>query len=55
MAHSNQWDFGCRISELGGVIRWPTQMGVTFSAILVNCAGYLSGLLRWVTFWVQYW
>jgi hypothetical protein len=43
------------IDELGGMFQWPTQVVELLGAILVNQVGYLSGPLKWWTFWVQYW
>ena len=45
MAHSNGCNFRCNIDELGGVIQWPTHIGVILGAILVNQVGCLSGPL----------
>jgi hypothetical protein len=52
VAHSNRCNFRCNIDELGGVIQWPTHIGVILGAILVNQVGCLSGPLEWVQFWV---
>ena len=48
MANSNWWDFWCNIGESSGVIKRPNQMGGIFSAILVNCVGYVGGPLKLV-------
>ena len=38
----------CIIGEPSGVIKRPNQMGWIFSAILVNCVGYVGGPLKLV-------
>jgi hypothetical protein len=55
VAHSSGGHFGCNIGEPSGVFKWPTQVVVILSAILGNQVGYLSGPLKWLPFWVQYW
>ena len=37
--HSNGCNFSCNISELGGVVKWPTKMDEILGAILVNQVG----------------
>jgi hypothetical protein len=41
--------------EQGGVFKWPTQVVDILGAISGNRVGYLSGPLKGLTFWVQYW
>jgi hypothetical protein len=48
VAHSNWWNFGCSIGELGGVFKWLTNMGEILHAMLVNRVGYLCGPLKCV-------
>jgi hypothetical protein len=36
VAHSHEWEFGCYIGELGGVIMQPTQKGGIFCVIFVK-------------------
>ena len=48
--HSNGWDLGCNIGELGGEFKWPIQMGGILGAILVNWVGNFSGPPKWVQF-----
>ena len=38
----------------GGVFKWPTEVGEILCATWVNQVGYLSGLLKWVRFCLQY-
>ena len=40
MANSSAEDFGCNISELGWVFKWPTQVVKILGAILVHWEGY---------------
>jgi len=55
MANQSAGDFGCNISEFGWVFKWPTQVVKILGAIVVNQVGYLSGPLKSLRFWVQYW
>jgi len=55
MANQSAEDFGCNISEFGWVFKWPTQVVKILGAIVVNQVGYLSGPLKSLRFWVQYW
>jgi hypothetical protein len=32
VAHYNGWVFGCNIGESDKVFKWPTEMGVNFTA-----------------------
>jgi len=51
VAQSNGCDFGV---NYGGVFKWPTEVGEILCATWVNQVGYLSGLLKWVRFCLQY-
>jgi len=46
-------DFGCDIGKLDGVFK--CEVGEILCATRVNQVGYLSGLLKWVGFCLQYW
>jgi hypothetical protein len=61
----NGWDFGCNISELGVVFKWPTTTGEILGGVIMwpnqmgvilgwTMGGYLSGPLKWVRFCVQH-
>ena len=55
MAHSSGQDFQCNIGESDGVFKSPTQVFDILGAILVNPVGYLSGPLKGLRCWMQYW
>ena len=45
MVDENGWDFGCNISELGVVFKWPTTTGEILGGVIMwpNQMGVILG------------